>query len=81
MGNNIRELRQAAHISQDQLATMLNVTQGAVYQWEAGLTMPHTSKLPAIAEALNCNIEDIFEVERRTRNAQARKATRRTGRR
>jgi len=81
MVNNIRALRIAAHLSQDQLAETLKVTQGAVYQWEAGLTMPHSSKLPAIAEALNCSIEDILVTGRRQKHAKARQATRRPDRR
>ena len=82
MANNIRTLRRAANMSQDQLAEVLKVTQGAVYQWEAGLTMPHASKLPAIADALHCSIEDILKPERRNRRGkETRQPSRRTTRR
>lgn len=60
----IREYRQAAGMSQRELAAMIGVTQGAIHQWEAGKTMPMVGKLFAIAEALGCNVDDLIKKER-----------------
>lgn len=56
----IREARQAKGITQDQLAKMLGITQGAVAQWENGLTHPSFEMLPKVAEALGIKIEDLI---------------------
>lgn len=57
---NIKPIREKLGISQAQLATTMNVNQTAVSQWERGAALPGCDKLPALAEALNCSIDELF---------------------
>lgn len=63
--NAIIGLRKKQGLSQVQLAEKLNITQGAVSQWEMGLSKPKSEILPELAKALNCTIDDLFEEEKR----------------
>lgn len=57
---NIREARQLKGITQEQLAKMLGITQGAVAQWENGLTHPSFDMLPKVAEALGMTVDELI---------------------
>ena len=57
----IKELREARGLTQVQLADGVGVTQGAVAKWETGRAIPGGGKLPALADMLNCSINDLFE--------------------
>ena len=63
----IKEMRVAAGLSQDKLAAICNVTQGAVAQWEGGETYPHATKLPVLSRALKSSEKDIIEAITRLR--------------
>ena len=57
----IRKLRLHAQLSQNELATRMGVTQGAVSQWETGESNPQVSALPELARALGCSIDELYE--------------------
>ncbi|MBD5094410.1 MAG: helix-turn-helix transcriptional regulator [Subdoligranulum sp.] len=57
---SIEPLRKKAGLTQAELARIAKVTQSAVSQWEKGLAMPNTSKLPNIAKALGCSIQQLY---------------------
>lgn len=57
---NIKEARQMKGITQEQLAKMLGITQGAVAQWENGLTHPSFDMLPKVAEALGMTVDELI---------------------
>lgn len=57
----IRNKRKSMGLSQSDLADMLDVTQGAISQWENGENSPRADKLPKLAEALKCKVSDLFE--------------------
>lgn len=59
----IKDLRQTAGITQQQLAESIGVTQAAVAQWESGLTSPKFAHLRAIAEKLGCSVDDLIGEE------------------
>lgn len=59
--NAIIRLRKKQGLSQVQLAEKLNITQGAVSQWEMGLSKPKSEILPELAKALDCTIDELFE--------------------
>ena len=61
--SKIQEVRRNKGITQNELAEKVGVTQGAVYQWETGKANPTADKLPALAKALGCMIDDLFETE------------------
>lgn len=57
---NIKNVREAAGMSQNDLATALNITQGAVSQWENGDSVPRADKLPALAKILGCTVDELL---------------------
>lgn len=57
---NLKEARQLKGITQEQLAKMLGITQGAVAQWENGLTHPSFDMLPKVAEALGMTVDELI---------------------
>lgn len=57
----IKVLRKAAGIRQVDLAKMLGVGQPSLCAWESGKSQPTTDRLPALAKALGCTIDDLFE--------------------
>ena len=59
----IRELREAAGLTQTALALRVGVSKQAVSQWEFGTTWPSAELLPRIAFALGCRIGDLYEEE------------------
>lgn len=59
--NAISKLREKNNLSQKELAQKLNITQGAVSQWETGESKPKTEMLPKLAKVLNCTIDELFE--------------------
>lgn len=59
-GQRLRELREAAGLSQAQLAKLTGVSRNAVSQWEAGTTQPTANRLTLISRSLNVPIDDIM---------------------
>lgn len=60
--NYIKELRTKLHLSQIELAKKVNVSQQAIAKWESGISMPRSDKLPLLASALKCSINDLFVI-------------------
>ena len=60
MLNNIRKIRERKKISQESLAALIGVTQGAVSQWESGKTMPTAQNIIDLARILDCTTDDIL---------------------
>ena len=60
---NIKRYRERAGMTQNDLAQLLRLNQKAVSQWETGETMPSADKLPALARALDCTIDELFADE------------------
>lgn len=59
----IRELRKKHNLSQVQFAKRLNVTQGAVSQWEKGATRPDTDMLARIYSEFGTTIDELMQGE------------------
>lgn len=57
LSENIRRLRKERHITQEALSEALGVTVGAVYKWEAGLSMPEISMLIRLAELFDVSVD------------------------
>lgn len=53
LGNKITALRKKANITQDELATALDVTRQSVSQWELDTAVPKADKLKALCEYFN----------------------------
>ena len=60
LADQIRERRKKKNMTQAEFAAQLNVTQGAVAQWENGLTTPAIETLMAIAKVLQCTIDALI---------------------
>lgn len=60
MGKAIRVLRKRAGLTQEQLATMLDVTDKAVSKWERGVSYPDVSLLPKISIILDTDVESLL---------------------
>lgn len=56
----IHELREAAGQTQAQLATQLGLSQCTISAWESEVYLPKARQLPALADALGCEINDLF---------------------
>ncbi len=60
IGDRIRELRKQRRYSQAQLAKKLNVTQGAVSQWENEQTVPAADQLVSIASLFGVTVDQLL---------------------
>lgn len=61
IGKNIKKLREARHVTQEQLAQVLSISYQAVSKWEMGTTVPDTLTLPGIAAYFEVSIDDLFK--------------------
>ena len=60
----IAALRKEMGLTQKELAERLRVTDKAVSRWETGKGYPDISLLPALAEALDCTINELLSGKR-----------------
>jgi len=60
IGKRITSLRKSMSMTQEELASKLNITAQAVSKWENRLSLPDISILPELARALNTTIDKIF---------------------
>lgn len=58
--DGIKKIRKERGFTQMDLALKLGVTQSVVAMWERGATMPLASKLPELADILDCSIDALF---------------------
>ncbi len=60
VSKNLKEIRQAKGLTQDQLAEALHVTRQAVSNWETGRSEPDIETLLALAEALDTGADALI---------------------
>lgn len=60
LNENIRNLRKAKGISQEELAIKLNVVRQTVSKWEKGLSVPDSSLLVLLAEELDTSVSALL---------------------
>lgn len=48
-------------MTQKELAQVVGVDQSAVAQWETGASGPHRNKLPKLAKALGCTVDELLK--------------------
>ena len=60
ISKHITDLRKKKGITQEQLATALNISPQAVSKWETGISQPDTQTLPLIAEFFCVSIDYLF---------------------
>lgn len=59
-GNRIAEIRKRAGMNQSDLAKKMGVTQSQISQWETGYVIPRQENIFEIADALGCEVVDVF---------------------
>lgn len=59
IGEKIRYFRLLKRYSQEQIARKMNITQGAVSQWEKGRTVPDAGTLIQLAKLFDCTVNDL----------------------
>ena len=63
LADNIRTFRKQRSLTQEQLAEVLGVTVGAVYKWEAGLSMPEVSLIIELADFFDSSVDTLLGYE------------------
>ena len=61
--DSIRRLRERAGMSQAQLAEKIGVDRSAVAKWESAGVFPRADKIPALATALGCTVNDLYRTD------------------
>lgn len=57
----IRKLRRSKDITQRELAAKLGVERSTVSKWEKGISIPRGKTLIALAELLECSVDDLLK--------------------
>ena len=65
LGENIRALRKARGLSQQELAERLHVVRQTVSKWEQGLSVPDADMLVRLAECLEVSVESCWALQSR----------------
>lgn len=58
---NLRRLRLAKNMTQEQAASALGVSAQSISRWECGTTLPDVTMLPAIAKLYCVTIDDLYQ--------------------
>lgn len=68
LSENIRSLRKSRSMTQEQLAETMGVSAGAVYKWEAKLSMPDIETIILLAEFFEVSVDVLlgYEMHRNT---------------
>ena len=62
IGGRIRLYRKQSGLTQEQLASKINVTKSCVSNWEQGINRPDADILADICRALNVSPSDLLDV-------------------
>lgn len=57
----IRKYRLAKELTMAELAKQLGVSVPTVSRWENGEDFPAAARLPALADALGCSIDELYD--------------------
>ena len=63
LGNKIRELRKKKGLTQEQLASALNISAQAVSKWEMGGGYPDMALIPVLANFFDVNLDTLFDFD------------------
>lgn len=72
IAENIRHLRKAHSLTQEQLAEALGVTVGAVYKWESGLSNPEIKLIMELADLFEVSVDMLLGYEQQSGNIENR---------
>ena len=71
LAENIRSFRKARKLTQEQLAEVLRVTPGAVYKWEAGLSVPDIALIMEMADFFDTSVDTLLGYTMKDNRADA----------
>lgn len=71
LAGNIRRLRKERGLTQEQLSEVLGVTAGAVYKWEARLSMPDLSLIVEMADFFDTSVDVLLGYELKDNRPEA----------
>ena len=71
LAENIRALRKQRNLTQEQLAEVLGVTVGAVYKWEARLSLPEMNLLIEMADFFDVSVDALLGYEMKDNGLEA----------
>ena len=60
LSKKLREKREEAELTQNEVAEELHVSPQSISKWERGEALPSVEFLPKLAEIYNCKIDDFF---------------------
>lgn len=60
---HLKDVRIARGMTQRELAEAVNVTVGAVSQWESGTAKPTATNLLALMLALDCGLDELVRLK------------------
>lgn len=60
LNERIKAYRREQGYSQEQVARKLHITQGAVSQWELGITSPNAQQIAALADLLGTTADELL---------------------
>ena len=60
IGENIKRLRKAKDISQEDFAKLLGVSSQSVSRWENGVCYPDMELLPALAQYFKLSVDELL---------------------
>ena len=60
---NLKQIRQDHHLSQEELAELLDVSRQAVSKWEQGQGYPEVEKLLVLSSKLNVSLDALMSAE------------------
>ena len=63
LAENIRSFRKERSLTQEQLAEVLGVTPGAVYKWEAKLSVPELNLIVEMADFFDTSVDMLLGYE------------------
>ncbi len=72
LAENIKNLRKKNTLTQEQLAEALGVTVGAVYKWEAGLSVPELKLIMELADFFEISVDALLGYEQQSGGAENR---------
>ena len=61
---NLKQIRKEHHLSQEELAELLDVSRQAVSKWEQGQGYPEVEKLLLLSSKLNISLDALMSIER-----------------
>ncbi len=60
---NLKQIRKDNHLSQEELAELLDVSRQAVSKWEQGMGYPEVEKLLLLSDKLNISLDALMRSE------------------